>query len=341
MTPKFALIVCTYMRPGPLAQLLESVRAQRSYPDQIVIIDGSRDQLTGKMLQQQHFANLEYYLVSDADRGLTRQRNFGIRKLASDIEIVCFLDDDIVLEPGYFENLLQTYNLFPEALGVGGYILDEAQWIPAGGDEPTAIDFFVFDGWKRPEPLRFRLRRRFGLDSDVAPGFSPEFSHGRSIGFLPPSGKIYPVNQLMGGVSSFRKSVFDQFSFSTFFEGYGLYEDADFTLRVSKAGPLYVNTAAWLRHYHDPLGRPNQFRYGKMVVRNGFYVWRVAHGSPSFKSRLKWHAITLLLTGIRLANAVTGPARFQALTETAGRFSGWASVLIDPPYPKQEAPPST
>jgi len=29
----------------------------------------------------------------------------------------------------------------------------------------------------------------------------PEFSHGRSVGFLPPSEKIYYVEQLMGGVS--------------------------------------------------------------------------------------------------------------------------------------------
>jgi hypothetical protein len=36
-----------------------------------------------------------------------------------------------------------------------------------------------------------------------------------------------------------------------------------------------LNTAAQLHHYHDVQGRPNQYQYGKMVVRNGWYVWRV------------------------------------------------------------------
>jgi GT2 family glycosyltransferase len=105
--------------------------------------------------------------------------------------------------------------------------------------------------------------RKLGLDSNVAPGYSPDFSHGRSVGFLPPSGKVYPVEQLMGGVASFRKSVFQEFQFSTYFEGYGLYEDADFTLRVSKTGKLFLNTAAQLEHHHDAAGRPNQYRLWK------------------------------------------------------------------------------
>jgi GT2 family glycosyltransferase len=87
--------------------------------------------------------------------------------------------------------------------------------------------------------------------------------------------------------------------FSTYFEGYGLYEDADFTLRLSKIGKLYVNTNAQLGHFHDASGRPNKFLYGKMVVRNGWFVWRVKYPNPSFMARIKWNAIVLLLTFIR------------------------------------------
>ena len=56
---------------------------------------------------------------------------------------------------------------------------------------------------------------------DTPPGFMPVFSNGRSVSFLPPSYKIYPVEQLMGGVSSFRRNVFKDQRFSTYFEGYG------------------------------------------------------------------------------------------------------------------------
>jgi GT2 family glycosyltransferase len=151
------------------------------------------------------------------------------------------------------------------------------------------------------------------------------------VGFLPLSGKTYPVEMLMGGVASFKKEVFNQLQFSTYFEGYGLYEDADFSLRVSKLGNLYLNTAAQLFHYHDAAGRPNQYHYGKMVVRNGWYVWRVKNPNPTFLYRYKWNAITLLLTLIRYTNVVTTSKRKEALTEAIGRTVGWWSLIINKP----------
>lgn len=328
---KFSLIICTYMRPKPLSDLLASVQLQTCYPDEILIIDGSTNNQTQDFIAANSFRNLHYFMVSATDRGLTRQRNFGISKTAQDIEVVCFLDDDTILEPQYFEEILKTYVLFPEALGVGGYIFNEDDWEFVGQDYQPAIDEYYYDGWKKKDGSRFVLRKKLGLDSNVQPGFLPEFSHGRSIGFLPPSGKTYPVEQLMGGVSSFKKSVFESFQFSTFFEGYGLYEDADFTLRLSKTGKLYLNTAARLGHYHDSSGRPNQFKYGKMVVRNGWYVWRVKHPKPSIKSKFKWHAITLLLAFIRFSNTFTTTKRQSSFTEFAGRMSAWLVLFFSKP----------
>jgi glycosyltransferase involved in cell wall biosynthesis len=328
---KLSLIICTYMRPAPLRTLLASVASQTVYPDEILVVDGSQNHETASMLAVESFKNLRYFLVGDADRGLTRQRNYGIARVSEDADIVAFLDDDTVLDPDYFAEILETYRKFPDALGVGGYIVNESAWAFAGEDyTPTVAEFF-FDGWKRADGSRFILRKRLGLDTNLPPGFAPEFSNGRSIGFLPPSGKTYRVEQLMGGVSSFRKGVFKTFSFSHYFEGYGLYEDADFTLRVSKTGALYVNTAARLAHYHDASGRPNRYRYGKMVVRNGWYVWRVKHPSPGFNAKLKWHSIVLLLTAIRFTNIFSTAQRREALTEFAGRLTGWLSLIFDKP----------
>ena len=106
-------------------------------------------------------------------------------------------------------------------------------------------------------------------------------------------------------VSSFKKSVFKTHQFSEYFDGYGLYEDADFTSRLSKTGNLYVNTNAKLGHYHNDSGRPNKYNYGKMVIRNGWYVWRVKNPNPRFKDCLKWHTITIILSLIRFSNTFT------------------------------------
>ena len=328
---KFSLIICTYMRPTPLLKLLQSVKAQTLYPNEIVIVDGSVNQETKEMLERNIFQNLNYFLVSKEDRGLTRQRNYGISRVGKEMDIVCFLDDDTVLEADYFEQLLKTYQVYPDALGVGGYINNETLWEKVNENEVVKIDEFSYDGWKRKDGSRFVLRKKLGLDSNCPPGFSPLFSHGRSVGFLPPSGKIYEVEQLMGGVSSFKKIVFDTFQFSTYFEGYGLYEDADFSLCLAKTGKLYLNTAAKLSHFHNPSGRPNQYQYGKMVVRNGYYVWRVKNPKPTFKAKLEWHAITLLLMNIRFTNTFTTDKSKEAFTEALGRKMGWLSLFWNAP----------
>ncbi len=331
---KFSLIICTYLRPKPLLQLLQSVEEQTLYPDEILIIDGSINEATQFILEKNHFQNANYFLVPKEHRGLTKQRNFGIARVSTEIEIVCFLDDDTVLEKDYFEQLLSTYQKYPNALGVGGYIHNETKWESINAYYKPQIDEFYFDGWMRNDGSRFVLRKKLGLDSDCLPGFSSLFSHGRSVGFLPPSGKIYEVEQFMGGVSSFRKKVFENFQFSTYFEGYGLYEDADFCLRVAKTGKLYLNTAAKLNHYHAASGRPNQYKYGKMVVRNGWYVWRIKNPNPDLKDCFKWHAITLLLSLIRFSNTFTTAHRKAAFTEALGRTVGWWSLLFNKPKNK-------
>ncbi|MBB4803635.1 GT2 family glycosyltransferase [Flavobacterium nitrogenifigens] len=331
LLPPFSLIICTYMRPEPLLNLLKSVQEQTLYPDEILIVDGSPDNKTELLLKINNIEKLKYFCVEEKDRGLTRQRNYGISKVNIDSEIVCFLDDDVVLDNKYFESLLDTYRVFPDALGVGGYIDNETKWEKVDENYIPSIKEFCFDGWKRKDGSRFVLRKKLNLDSDCPPGFSPRFSHGRSVGFLPPSNKTYQVEQLMGGVSSFKKSIFKTFSFSTYFEGYGLYEDADFSLRVAKQGNLYLNTAASLSHYHAPSGRPNHYKYGKMVVRNGWYVWRIKNPNPKFTDRFKWNAITILLTAIRFSNVLTESNKKVPLTEALGRTVGLWSLFFNKP----------
>ena len=320
------------MRSEPLLKLLFSIQEQTLYSNEILIIDGSINNKTETVLKENIFNNLKYFKVEEKDRGLTKQRNFGINLVAETSEIICFLDDDIILKPDYFENLINTYKEKNDVLAVGGYILNDNLWKKS--DNQNNKNKFYFDGWIRNEPSRFKLRRKFGLLPDTNPGFFPTFAHGRSIGFLPPSGKIYEVEQIMGGVSSYKKEVFKQLSFSTYFEGYGLYEDADFSLRLSKKGKLYVNTAAQLYHYHNASGRPNKYKYGKMVVRNGWYVWRVKYPNPNIKARIKWHATSFLLMIVRFTNVISTNKKKEALTESLGRVVGWWSLIFNKPNVK-------
>ena len=317
------------MRPKAIVKLLGSVNSQTLYPNEIIIIDGSTDTLTQAVFKAEAYKNLKYYNVDAIDRGLTKQRNIGISKVSANSNIVCFLDDDVILEPSYFEQIINTYSIYPEALAVGGYITNEVDWKLS--DNTNSKNNFYYDGWMRNESSRFKMRAVFGLEPDTKPGYLPTFAHGRSIGFLPPSDKTYKVEQIMGGVASYKTEVFDSLSFSTYFEGYGLYEDADFSIRLAKLGPIYINTRARLAHYHDGSGRPNQYNYGKMVVRNSWYVWRVKYAKPSFKARFKFYATTILLMTIRATNSITSQEKRKALTETLGRFVGLISLIFNKP----------
>jgi GT2 family glycosyltransferase len=327
----FSLIICTYQRPEPLLQLLQSVQEQTMYPDEILIIDGSTNQETEIVLKENQFQNLLYFNVPPEYRGLTRQRNFGIERVGKEIEVVCFLDDDTILLPNYFEELKKTFVDNQIVSGVGGIAVNENSWILAENNKKyNKYRFFQLDGYVYKKGQRNVVRNYLGLESNLGPGRMPDYFHGKTCGF-PLNNKVYEVDLLIGMSFAFRKKVFDFIRFSTYFEGYGLYEDADFSIRALAYGKNVINTKVQLCHYHNPSGRPNQYQYGKMVVRNGWYVWRIKNPKPLINAKLKWHSITILLTLIRFSNTFTITNKKQAFTEAFGRTVGWWSLFFDEP----------
>jgi len=324
---KLSLIICTYMRPNSLKNLLDSVAVQSFVPHEVLVIDGSNNLETSALIQTTTYTfPLSYYLVEAANRGLTKQRNFGVSKVHPIMDLVSFLDDDIVLEPTYFEEIRNSFLQDKQVVGVGGIDLKESTFTKKNTNQKYNSNYFEFDGWVKKESSRNLIRKRLGLLSDKQPDLIPEYSHGRSG--LPPTGKSYEVDHFMGGIATYKFELFKKITFSNFFIGYGLYEDFDFCVRASKFGKLLVNTKAQVWHHHAPSGRPNLYEYGKMVVRNGWYVWRVKYPKPSFKAKVKWHLITLLLLLLRFLNVFTTTKRKEAFTESLGRFVAWLKLFI-------------
>nr|WP_315162513.1 glycosyltransferase [uncultured Flavobacterium sp.] len=328
---KFSLIICTYMRPKPLLKLLQSVQEQTVYPDEILIIDGSTNNETESILEENVFQNLNFFKVSPEHRGLTKQRNFGIERAAVTSDIIAFLDDDTELMQNYFQELIKTFADDHGISGVGGVAINENTWNLI--DTHKKYDknrYFQFESFVYKEGQRNVMRNYLGLQSNVGPGRMPDYFHGKTCGF-PLNGKTYEVDLLIGMSFAFRKKVFDSLRFSTYFEGYGLYEDADFSIRALQFGKNVINTKVQLNHYHAVSGRPNQYQYGKMVVRNGWYVWRVKNPNPQLNAKIKWHSITVLLTMIRYSNVLTTNKKTEAFTEAIGRTIGWWSLLFNKP----------
>jgi GT2 family glycosyltransferase len=329
------LIICTYRRPEPVRQLLQALSEQRYQPDEILVIDASPDESTAQAVksaaQTGKHKQLIYHHVTAAHRGLTRQRNYGIARARG--QMIAFLDDDTIPEPDYFAQLLNCFERFPAAAGVGGYITSAA-WQKVAPGSQARLAVFRWNGWEKVEDIRNRLRKLLRLDSPLPPGWMPPFGHGRSVSY-PPDGTDHQVEFIMGGASMWRASIFSQHSFSTYFEGYGLYEDLDFCVRVARQAPLYLCTSARLAHYHAESGRPNRFHYGLMVVKNGWYVWRQRWPQPSLKNKSKWWLVTFLLIFCRLADMLRLRGALSAFTEVLGRLWGVLVVCYRPPRVSQ------
>ena len=117
------VIVCAYAdeRFAQLQAAVESLRAQTSPPDEIVVVvDGNP-----ALLERAYRAFPDAVVVPSAGpRGLSSARNTGVARARG--EIVAFLDDDARAAPDWLERLTAPYA--DEAVsGVGGWI--EPVWL--------------------------------------------------------------------------------------------------------------------------------------------------------------------------------------------------------------------
>ncbi len=324
-----SLVVCTRNRPAAVRRLLEAVSLQTAPPGEVLIVDASDDSTTADVVAEAAsgwgVGRLACVGVPPEHRGLTRQRNYGIDRAGG--AIIAFLDDDTVPAGDYFEQILRCFDRHPGAGGVGGYILGP-DWRSAGAGGTAAMNLFRMNGWVRREDYRWRLRRMFRLASPLPPGWMPPSGHGRPVSYLPPDGEDYDVEFVMGGASAWRRDVFERHRFAEHLAGYALYEDLEFCIRATRDTGLVLCTNARMEHYHDSGSRPDAFRYGTMVVQNGWYVWRLRWPEPARKDRVRWWATTLLLTSCRAGDSLRGGQGLPALTEAFGRCWGMLSLAF-------------
>ena len=105
--PSLSVIVPTYNRREFLRNLLRALSRQ-TYPSDhfevIVVDDGSTDGTAGIASERFPFA-LRYY--RQENQGDAEARNLGARHAQA--ELLVFIDDDMVLDPGYLAELVHTH----------------------------------------------------------------------------------------------------------------------------------------------------------------------------------------------------------------------------------------
>ena len=240
-----AFVIPTRNRLDFLTKLLRSFQEQTVKPRQIIIADGS-DQPIEPALQQFSFLPITY--VRAMPPSLTRQRNAGIKALNTEITLVGYLDDDIILEQDAIEEMLRFWSSCPAYIGGASFNITnnpptKANWL-------TRL-FYIDDG-RKGKVLRS------GFNTMIAPVLSD----------------IY-VEWLSGGATIWRRDILEEFKYDEWFEGWAYIEDIDFSLTVAKNKyKLVVVHSAKVQHLPPPYNPKKISLLNKILTKQRHYLVR-------------------------------------------------------------------
>lgn len=120
--PSVSAVVCTYDRYETLAAAIRSIEAQTLARDrfEIVVVDNSPDQARAARMAENYRAEPRLRYVLQPEPGAANARNTGAR--AARAAIVAFADDDVIVDPGWLQAILDAFAAFPGAGVVGGRV---------------------------------------------------------------------------------------------------------------------------------------------------------------------------------------------------------------------------
>jgi GT2 family glycosyltransferase len=278
------LILCTLNRPAEVHTCLASVRTQTHVPDRVVVVDSSPDDATRAVVEDLATTWPTGRLVfQHAERGVIKQRARGVESTTEDI--VHFVDDDTVLEPGYFAAIIEAFADDSEGRlgGVGGFVTN-------------------------PPPRRYRrVDTWLGLGGPLEGVVLPS---GRNTGIRSEPPSTVDVEWLSGCAMSFRREVFDTDAFDITAPHTG--EDVEFSYRVRQHWALVVTPLARLEHNESPRERISRQRLVRVELSARYRRVRAGTGRLSRRAfwvsafgQLVWYGAKGLVTfsGDRLAIA--------------------------------------
>lgn len=127
-----SVIICAYTEarwPTMVGACQEVVRQLRPGDELLLVVDHN-PALSARA--REHLSSVEV-VDSEQPRGLSGARNQGVEAAGGDV--VVFLDDDAVPEPGWLQALVEPY-VQPEVVGVGGvarpvFLVPRPRWLPS------------------------------------------------------------------------------------------------------------------------------------------------------------------------------------------------------------------
>lgn len=251
-----AVVICTYKRAASVAAFLRTLASQDRKPEQLIIVDASPDDETERTFRDRDDRNcladsVSYFHVAEPRRGLTRQRNFALPLISTDL--VAFFDDDVRLLPSCLAEMEKAHRENQNVVGVGAVVENDCA----------------------PPWLVWRLRRSLRIVPDLRPGSYCRSGMSIPWNFLPPgTDSIVEGDWLSGCAMMWKTAAVRETCFNEAFNGYASGEDLDFSLRMRPKGKLVVTGKAKVLHIHDENGRPDPLQLVYMRITNSYQIHR-------------------------------------------------------------------
>lgn len=291
---RVSVVIATLGRPDPLRRALESLAASRTPPAEVVVVDG--DEARGAQDVTAASAAAAPYPVRylTSPRGLTRQRNHGLR--AAEGDVVLFIDDDARVSADVLTKVTDAY-ADATVVGVTGRVVEPASNRVGGKD--SRVRALLRGGGADGTFTRFGYPRRL-IDEQVS----------RDVEFM------------AGCFMSGRLREARQVGFDEGLPGYALAEDEDFSYRLSRLGRIRYLADAVVLHDNSGFGGRDRRRFGHDVVHNRRYLFRKNFAqTPS--ARAQFQGLLALLVVHRLLNRDVAGARgvLEAAWDRGSRVS--------------------
>ena len=229
-----SVVIPTKNRPADLQRAVKSLLGQSVLPNQLIIVDQSatdesRQAVTKQFSQAssrvRDTVELSYTLDPTVPGGaIARNRAMDLAKG----EIWLFLDDDVILEPDFLQQLLAVYHRYPQATGVSGVVIN----------------------YRLPS-MSFRLWNLVFVRGPFHDDRQPIYWRANQPGL----GDPIRVTRLGAGLMSFRSEAIREMRFDENLRGVSEGEDVDFCARLGPRAVLLIAPRARLAHQQSTSGR--------------------------------------------------------------------------------------
>lgn len=237
-----ALIIATKNRQEPLTQLLGALQDLERFPDELVLSATEESDIPVAAYDSYPFK----VTITIGAKGLTAQRNAGIRALTKTVDIVTFLDDDSRPRRDFFARVISHFSEYPDSYAVTGRV--------------------ILDGSPDDKSLSEEV-----ITAALAQSTADDLDHGVAQAVL--------HDQLYGCNMAFRAEIFDQISFDERLPLYSWLEDADVARAIMRQGlNIYQDPRLVIVHCKvSSGGRTAHLRFGYSSVMNWEYLRRKGH----------------------------------------------------------------